>query len=105
MVTVQIVRDGNLTKKVEISGHADSGKYGQDLVCSAVSAISVGLLNAIDELESSTCEISIKDENHITINVVNSNETIQTILTVGIIQLKTIEESYPKNIKLKFTEV
>ncbi len=31
----------------EISGHAESGPYGHDLVCAAVSAVSFGSVNAV----------------------------------------------------------
>ncbi|WP_440895984.1 ribosomal-processing cysteine protease Prp [Amphibacillus sp. Q70] len=34
----------------ELSGHADSGPHGHDLVCAAVSAVAFGMTNAVMEL-------------------------------------------------------
>ncbi|KGX83242.1 ribosomal-processing cysteine protease Prp [Pontibacillus marinus] len=34
----------------EISGHAESGPYGHDIVCAAVSAVSFGAVNAVMKL-------------------------------------------------------
>ncbi|WP_181349712.1 ribosomal-processing cysteine protease Prp [Thalassobacillus sp. CUG 92003] len=44
--------DGHLTG-FEIAGHAESGPYGYDLVCAAVSAVSFGAVNSIIRL----CEL------------------------------------------------
>lgn len=51
MITVQVKRRSDETiEKVTISGHAESADYGRDLVCAAVSAISLGGINAIELL-------------------------------------------------------
>jgi uncharacterized protein len=34
----------------ELTGHADAGKTGQDIVCAAVSAVSIGAVNGIEGL-------------------------------------------------------
>ncbi|WP_017726809.1 ribosomal-processing cysteine protease Prp [Halalkalibacterium ligniniphilum] len=41
-----------------MSGHADAGPYGYDLVCAGVSAVSIGTVNAIAEL----CGIELETE-------------------------------------------
>ncbi|GAA5416166.1 hypothetical protein Pryu01_01198 [Paraliobacillus ryukyuensis] len=54
MIRVTIYRRSN--KNVfafELSGHAESGPVGHDLVCAAVSAVSFGSVNAVIKL----CEI------------------------------------------------
>ncbi|WP_112181482.1 MULTISPECIES: ribosomal-processing cysteine protease Prp [Paraliobacillus] len=54
MIQVTIYRKSN--KQIyafELSGHAESGPHGHDLVCAAVSAISFGSVNAVIKL----CEI------------------------------------------------
>ncbi|HET7616505.1 MAG TPA: ribosomal-processing cysteine protease Prp [Bacillales bacterium] len=50
MVVVEIERKNGRIASFELSGHADSGPHGHDLVCAAVSALSIGTENAIDEL-------------------------------------------------------
>ncbi|MCA0969944.1 ribosomal-processing cysteine protease Prp [Halobacillus litoralis] len=50
MIKVTLFRSqGDLTG-FEISGHAESGPYGHDLVCAAVSTASIGAVNAIAKL-------------------------------------------------------
>ncbi|WP_429950281.1 hypothetical protein IGJ55_000743 [Enterococcus sp. AZ170] len=34
----------------EVSGHAESGPYGSDIVCAAVSALTISTVNGIDAL-------------------------------------------------------
>ncbi|MEJ1306834.1 ribosomal-processing cysteine protease Prp [Latilactobacillus sakei] len=34
----------------QITGHADSGPYGSDIVCAAVSAVSIGTINSLQKL-------------------------------------------------------
>lgn len=104
MVKVKIVKEEDLIKSLNISGHAKAAEYGKDLVCAGVSCISIGLANALNKLAQNSCAIDIS-ENLVSIKVLNSDVSIQTILQTGIIQLQTIEEQFPKNIKIKITEV
>ena len=59
MVEIVVYRnDEDQILGFEMSGHANSGPYGYDLVCAACSAISFGLVNSI----ISICEIEPKIE-------------------------------------------
>ena len=97
---------------LDISKHArplskNDKKY--KLVCAGVSSISIGLLNAIDELATDCCSIDVKeldsDLNHITVVVNNSNDVLQTILKTGVIQLETVAVTYSDYIEIRKTEV
>ena len=99
-------------KVISVEGHSNAidKKSDYKLVCAGVSSVMVGLLNAIDELEKDSCEITLNesenpDTNHITIVVTNDSKDLQLILKVGEIQLKTIELNYNKYLDLKITEV
>ena len=88
-----------LLKAITIHGHADSAPHGQDLVCAGVSAIAVGTLNALD---GSSNLILTNQIGHIEIQIVKpltARETI--ILETMLIQLKTMQTSYPKYIHIK----
>ncbi|MGY0693188.1 ribosomal-processing cysteine protease Prp [Virgibacillus sp. FSP13] len=58
MIHVTVYRSNNQITAFELSGHADSGPYGYDLVCAGVSAVSFGAVNAVLEL----CEIDLDIE-------------------------------------------
>ena len=47
MIKIVLTYKDNKIDALEIKGHANSAEYGKDLVCAAVSAISVGGLNAL----------------------------------------------------------
>ena len=50
MIDIRYTQHGNHITSLEISGHAGFAESGNDLVCAAVSGITFGLLNALDEL-------------------------------------------------------
>lgn len=47
----------------EITGHAEAGPYGSDIVCAAVSAVSIGTSNNLERLLALTPEIESDNEN------------------------------------------
>ena len=92
MVNVTIVYTKKSLSEVTIKGHANSGEFGKDLVCAAVSAIAIGSLNALDG-EGENFDIEI-DEGYVHIvakGPISEHDT--TVLETMIIQLKTIELS------------
>ncbi|WP_421616874.1 ribosomal-processing cysteine protease Prp [Brevibacillus sp. TJ4] len=51
MITIIVKRNEQTEiEEITISGHANAGKHGSDVVCAAVSAISLGLINSVDLL-------------------------------------------------------
>lgn len=51
MIRAQIQRDqaGKITF-FGLTGHADAGPYGSDIVCAAVSAVAIGAVNGIEQI-------------------------------------------------------
>ena len=84
---------------LDVSGHAEYGKYGKDLICASVSSILFGFMNALDELQENV-EIR-QSENRITVEDHSSSSTVQNYFELVIMQLKTIEESYGNFIKVE----
>lgn len=109
MITVQVIKNNNNDDIIafELSGHANSGPYGYDLVCAAVSAVSFGAVNAIIEL----CHVDLiinqgKEGGYLHValpdkiaegNFVN----IQLLIKGMVISLKTIEREYGEFIIIK----
>ena len=98
MISVNVSFIGKKIKKIIVTGHACYDEYGKDLVCAGVSAIVIGGINDLEN-EISNVDV-INEDNKLGVNVVNDNETIQIILNTILTQLKTIQESYPQNIKI-----
>ena len=45
MIRVKVTYQKEIVTSLTVSGHANSGEYGKDLVCAGVSAVVVGGLN------------------------------------------------------------
>jgi uncharacterized protein len=99
-VTVMVFVEIAHHQKVKMSGHANAGEYGEDLVCAALTGIMSGALNAFDQKYPADVKILVKD-NLIELRVLHANPALTTMLEMLTIQLKTIAEQYPKNVQLK----
>ncbi|MEO3947137.1 ribosomal-processing cysteine protease Prp [Gorillibacterium sp. CAU 1737] len=89
-------------------GHASYADHGSDIVCSAVSAITVGTVNAIEKLTGTVADARMKDgflsaryspELFEPGNV--KGEQVQLLLESMVVMLKGIEESYGKYVTIK----
>jgi len=107
MIRVTIKRKNNIIHSFTISGHANSGPYGYDLVCAGVSAVSFGAVNAA--LQLSKCELDITEGDEggylsVTIPAHATKEqraTIHHTFEVMVISLQTIERDYSKFIQIE----
>lgn len=62
MVTVTVKRnERNEIEEITISGHAHAGKHGSDVVCAAVSAVSLGTINSADLLLGSNPNVQFAE--------------------------------------------
>lgn len=104
MIRVDVLVDGPHVVKVIVSGHANAADKGEDLICAGVSAISVGTLNALDELVQGSVE-DFMSEGYVSISVVSNNATQQVILQTMLIQLQSIQAAHPKYIQINKQEV
>lgn len=96
------INDEGIYTYLDVKGHANSADKGQDLICAAASTILFGLLNGLDDIT----EIEIKElNNHIEVINDSKSNKANYYLELALIQLKTIEESYPKNIKIERTKL
>ncbi|QKY69575.1 ribosomal-processing cysteine protease Prp [Lentibacillus sp. CBA3610] len=97
MINVNVNRENNQIKQFEMSGHADSGPYGYDLVCAGASAVSFGAVNAALTLSGADLEIEQGDEGGFLQVTVPDNisgemmEKTQLLLEGMLVSLKTIE--------------
>lgn len=104
MIEVTLFENNKGITAFEISGHADSGPYGYDLVCAGVSAVSFGSVNAIIAISGVEPEIVQQDDGgylHVSLPadaIVNTE--IQTILKAMVISLETIENEYHPFLKI-----
>ena len=82
-----------------VKGHSNYAPKGSDIVCAGVSAIVVGGINAICSLvKENNINYEVED-GYVRLTSLNNIE-VQNILKVIIVQLKSVEDSYSKHIKI-----
>jgi uncharacterized protein YsxB (DUF464 family) len=107
MIAVEIERNQNNTiNAFSMSGHAQAGPYGQDIVCAGASAVSFGAVNAIAELCGVELAVEMKDDGGFLRCSVPDNldeqtyEKVQLLLNGMVISLNSIAAEYGKHIKI-----
>lgn len=106
MINVTVFRNNNHISAFELSGHAESGPYGYDLVCAGVSAVAFGAVNSIHALFELDLKVEQADEGgYLFVSIPNIDSTVdekvQILLEGMLISLKTIELEYSQFIKIK----
>src|SRR5690625_3892858 len=102
MITVVVKRantDNRSIREVSISGHALYGDHGQDIVCAAVSAVSINLINAVEVIVG--VPLDTQQEDGLIVCVVPASvapkvaERVQLLMETLVFSLKSIAEEYP----------
>lgn len=89
------------------NGHAEYDDPGQDIVCSAVSAIAITILNSIEKLSDVDFTLNCDQENGNMDFMFKGLPDIkaQTLMQAFVIGISGIEESYGDYICMTFKEV
>ena len=99
MIKILIKREDNKFVSLEVKGHANSAEKGKDLVCAAVSGVLTGGFNALNEPKSFEIKLDKGYAFLKKINELSSHD--ENVIETIIIQLKTIEETNCKFIKIE----
>ena len=92
-----------------MSGHANAGPHGQDIVCAGASAVSFGTVNAIHTLCNVQLDIEMDDNGGFLCCSVPTGldkqtyEKVQLLLEAMVVSLTSIAEAYTKHIKIRQT--
>lgn len=106
MITVKVSKKADYIHSFAVSGHAESGPYGHDLVCSAVSAIVFGSINAVFSLTEMKLNIDQGDGGYIKVTIPSNateatKEKTELLLRGMIVSLETVERDYGQYITIK----
>ena len=106
-VTVVQTKDKQI-RAFQVAGHAGYAESGQDIVCSAVSALTITTINSLDAFTNQTFEIDQDEEDGvITVNFLEDlNHDAELLMNSLILGLKSIENEYNNEyIHVDFREV
>ena len=98
MIHINATRKDNKIIYLSIKGHANYEESGKDIVCAAISAISVGAINALENPKSFKIKVENGNVEIESIDAISKNDCI--VLETMMIQLKTVMESYHERIKV-----
>ena len=109
MITVTAIRENGAVVGFTVSGHANMGEYGEDLVCAAVSAVVQTAILGITEVCRIQAGVSIEDgqtscilEKDVTGDAMERASIVFETMLCG---LRSIQSSYPKTLKFRNKEV
>lgn len=100
MIRININYKDNYIKQITLTGHANYDDYGKDIVCAAVSATYLCTINGILSINEKSIEV-LSNNNKETINILSCDDTTNKLLENMIRCLKSLEQKYPNNIKIK----
>jgi len=118
MITVKLIHklnDNPDLKKFfigfEISGHAGYAHHGEDIVCAAVSVLSLNTANALSELTSNQVDIQMNEDGYLQVmakELDSYGELLLDAFALGILNIYndySNEDNKNEFINIKFEEV
>mgnify|MGYP005788785045 CR=1 FL=1 len=109
MICVRFYRDSiGQYRGFAVKGHAGYGVYGSDIVCAAVSALSINAANSIEYFSSDRAAVRTEEEAGILFLRLDTqkDETSQLFLKSLELGLKSIQKQYgSKYLKILYKEV
>ena len=96
-VTIVQTKDKQI-RAFQVSGHAGFAESGQDIVCSAVSALTITTINALEVYTSQPFEVDQDEEDGIiTVNFLDDlSHDAELLMKSLILGLRSIENEYNK---------
>ena len=89
-----------------ISGHAEWGISGDDIVCSAVSSAAFMTANTITDIIGVSADVTIDKTGSMILKISpNDSYRCREILLGFKLHMVMLEDQYPENIKVNYTEV
>jgi len=108
MIKVVFEKKCNYLVSFDINGHADYGYEGYDIVCSAVSAVSISICNGITDIVKVKAKIGEHD-GYLNLDLNDQCEAqikkCQVLMETMLLGIKNIEDNYKDYIKLEVKEV
>lgn len=87
-----------------VSGHTGYAKAGQDIVCSALSFLSITCANALEAIAKLSPSVTERD-GLLEVKLSETNNQAQTILDLFHLGIRDLQQAYPKNIRLEIVEL
>ncbi len=106
MITARFyMRDDGMLTGFHISGHAETGEYGQDVLCAFVSSAAYMTANTITDIIRADAKAEA-DDGDMVVKVSEEDVPKCRVILEGFrLHLEETEKQYPKNLNVIITEV
>ena len=106
MVKISIFRKKNVVNEINVEGHAGFNDHGEDIVCAAVSVLTISILNGLTEVVGRQDLKEIVDEGLVKLKlpeIQDSDLQLKTdiLIETYILGIKGIKEAYGEYIQLE----
>lgn len=103
-VTINLTSDHKIAA-FTVEGHANFDKYGSDVVCAGVSAVTIGALNAVESLAGVVPDVEQGGKGgylHWQVPELpkETDDKVQLLLQGMVVALQSIKDSYSDYIKI-----
>ena len=109
MVRVTVFREQGTPVGFELTGHADQGAYGEDIVCAGISAIAeTALLGITDVLKLDAAWTREEGDLRCELSRETAGEDLAKaaiVFNTMIAGLTSLQQAYPKSLKFSYREV
>ena len=99
MIKVTIKKENGVITNIKMTGHAKYDEYGKDIVCAGVSSALITTVNACLRFDEDSIEFN--EENNFFLRNIKQDEITNILLENLVEVLKSIQDKYKENIKVK----
>lgn len=102
MIIAKFMIVGSSLVGFKVSGHADYGEYGQDIVCASVSSAVQLVCNTITECFNVNADVSVGENGTIALELLPPKDSPATTLIEGLkLHLELLSEEFPNTINIR----
>ncbi len=91
---------------VQVSGHSDLGPAGNDVLCSAVSALTINFVNSVEAFTKDKWKVLAvnEEEGFLHAELESVSDASRLLMNSLVLGLQEIEKSYSRYITIRFEE-
>ena len=105
MTKVTFIKRNGIYIGFDAEGHAGFDNKGKDIVCAAISVLTINTVNSLEEINHEDVSADVKDGNLVVRLKSNKESSSQTLIESLILGLKSIQEEYGnKYVKVVYKE-
>jgi uncharacterized protein YsxB (DUF464 family) len=109
VIRIRIKRSQARTiEQILVTGHANFAEHGMDIVCAAVSAVTIGMVNAMEQLTGVTVHQPDDGDGKVDCRLPDKlpigevREQLGFLMEAMVISLQSIANAYPAYVKISF---